>query len=1025
MPTQLQLRRGTNSEMSSFTGAVGELTVNTTNKSLHLHDGSTAGGIEFVRVDLSNSTGSWTLSDGTNTSAIVIGNDTLTVNGTTNQIDVLVGTDSVTLSTPDSGVTAASYGSSTAIPVVTVDAKGRVTGVTTASITAGAADTDELDEGSSNLYFTNARADARITNALKDEDNMASDSATHVPSQQSVKAYVDAQILTKDNSDEIAEGSSNLYYTDARVSTRTDTILNHSNHTNVTVAKVGSELRLSAASSYGDSNVSSYLSSNGFATQTAIVAAITDSAPSTLDTLNELAAALGDDANFSATTATALGLRVSKTADTGAAIMPAGTTAQRPTGAAGHVRYNSDLEQIEAYTDAWVPLGGASTVNADTFTANGSTTAYALSQTVSSEDNLLVFIEGVFQQQDAYSIATASGTTTLTFSAAPSNTNTILVYSFASNIQGSNLNIDTMTGDGSDVTLSLSIAPVNENNTQVFIDGVYQNKSGYSISGSTLTFSTAPPNGSAVEVMTMTQTEVNVPVDGTITSAKLSGDLTTPAALTVTGEITANGGISLIDNKKLTFGTGDDLQVYHDGNNSYINDVGTGNIFLRGANVVLATAGGTKYLEGGSNVLRLYHTGNQRMQTSAAGISVTGTVTATGTSIFDALDISGNVHIQTASAGTVAASSQADDLVIENSAEGGMTIITPDDQSARIRFTSPSTNNDVGGATIFYRQNINKMNTGTGVAGGVLSLQSGAANETIKLASDSNVEMRGSSNVRISLGTAGTSGANNTSNWIRGNSGYLQFNSASSGYNWEIAGANKMMMDSSGNVAIGQASASASLLVQGADQTDGTVRLQAHANKGSRDSHIHYGTNGDWYIRSADTDGKVIINDGGGNLGIGDTTATTTVDLTGAMLMRSNITNIGLGTYTVGNGMTTATGGELEFIHQWTGTMSANDTIAFTYNALAWKSWWFEIILSSTGSNGEIFRAGGYNNNSDGNSVTQGGGASLAVSRSGQANTFTLTLSNTQIHPLMKIRYGCGGGEGPPQIHRAQLVITS
>ena len=49
---------------------------------------------------------------------------------------------------------------------------------------------------STNLYYTDARADARITNALVDEDNMASDSATKVPSQQSVKAYVDASILT-------------------------------------------------------------------------------------------------------------------------------------------------------------------------------------------------------------------------------------------------------------------------------------------------------------------------------------------------------------------------------------------------------------------------------------------------------------------------------------------------------------------------------------------------------------------------------------------------------------------------------------------------------------------------------------------------------------------------------------------------------------------------------------------------------------------------------------------------------------
>ena len=75
--------------------------------------------------------------------------------------------------------------------------------------------TTNLSEGT-NLYFTNARADARITNALVDEDNMVSNSATKLPSQQSVKAYVDSQILTKDNSDEIAEGSSNLYHTTAR-----------------------------------------------------------------------------------------------------------------------------------------------------------------------------------------------------------------------------------------------------------------------------------------------------------------------------------------------------------------------------------------------------------------------------------------------------------------------------------------------------------------------------------------------------------------------------------------------------------------------------------------------------------------------------------------------------------------------------------------------------------------------------------------------------------------------------------------
>ena len=60
----------------------------------------------------------------------------------------------------------------------------------------------------------------------------------------------------------LSEGS-NLYYTDSRVSTRTDTILNHSNHTNVSVSKVGNELRFSAASSYGDSDVTDHLDSLG------------------------------------------------------------------------------------------------------------------------------------------------------------------------------------------------------------------------------------------------------------------------------------------------------------------------------------------------------------------------------------------------------------------------------------------------------------------------------------------------------------------------------------------------------------------------------------------------------------------------------------------------------------------------------------------------------------------------------------------------------------------------------------------
>ena len=66
-----------------------------------------------------------------------------------------------------------------------------------------------------------------------------------------------------------------------------------------------------------------------------------------------------------------------------------------------------------------------------------------------------------------------------------------------------------MTGDGSDTTLTLTSAPVNENATVVTLDGVVQHKSTYSVSGNTLTFSTAPPSGVAVECITWTNTAIN------------------------------------------------------------------------------------------------------------------------------------------------------------------------------------------------------------------------------------------------------------------------------------------------------------------------------------------------------------------------------------------------------------------------------------------------------------------------------------------------------------------------------------
>ncbi len=189
--------------------------------------------------------------------------------------------------------------------------------------------------------------------------------------------------------------------------------------------------------------------------------------------------------------------------------VPVGNTSQRNgSPVAGMFRYNSETGQFEGYSTEWGAIaGGGSGTNMDTniFTGDGSDTTFTLSTAPSTENNLMVFIDGVFQAQNVYSV---SGTT-LTFATAPANGRVITVYHSTTTVGGSNNTLNTMTGDGSDTTLTLSTAPVHENNVSVYFDGVYQSKSNYSVSGTTLTFSTAPPTGVLVEAVTATNTDIS------------------------------------------------------------------------------------------------------------------------------------------------------------------------------------------------------------------------------------------------------------------------------------------------------------------------------------------------------------------------------------------------------------------------------------------------------------------------------------------------------------------------------------
>lgn len=92
--------------------------------------------------------------------------------------------------------------------------------------------------------------------------------------------------------------------------------------------------------------------------------------------------------------------------------------------------------------------------------------------------------------------------------------------------EGHNMTTETFSGNGSTTAFTLAKAPSTINNTQVYINGVYQQKSTYSISGTTLTFSEAPPAGTSnIEVNQALINAAAVPSDGSVTRAKLDSTM--------------------------------------------------------------------------------------------------------------------------------------------------------------------------------------------------------------------------------------------------------------------------------------------------------------------------------------------------------------------------------------------------------------------------------------------------------------------------------------------------------------------
>ena len=157
---------------------------------------------------------------------------------------------------------------------------------------------------------------------------------------------------------------------------------------------------------------------------------------------------------------------------------------------------------------------------------------------------------------------------------------------------GQNREVDDISssfnGSLADFTLqvnSQNVSPGSSNAIIVSLGGVVQNPgTDYTVAASTLTFTTAPASGLSFFGLVLGQSvDTQTIGDASVTATKLASPLDLP------------------DNQKIRFGTGNDLEIFHNSSNSVINDAGTGDLLLQlGGATKFQLASGGVALTGGA-----------------------------------------------------------------------------------------------------------------------------------------------------------------------------------------------------------------------------------------------------------------------------------------------------------------------------------------------------------------------------------------------------------------------------------------
>jgi hypothetical protein len=364
--------------------------------------------------------------------------------------------------------------------------------------------------------------------------------------------------------------------------------------------------------------------------------------------------------------------------------------------------------------------------------------------------------------------------------------------------------------------------------TDVFLNGVKLDKTDYTAtSGTSIVLAEAATLNDTLEVLAFDTFSVF--------SGEFSQDVT------IGGTVTADGGaftgdVTFGDGNKALFGAGSDLQIYHTGSDSVIQDAGQGDLYIKASNN-LWFQGNTsndvmaRFQDNGA--VTLYHDNSAKLATTSTGIDVTGTVTADNYLYLGSP--SGSAFEARSEDNYVTLSAQARNL----NYVGNRHIFLGSDFSERMRIDSSG---NVGIGTILPAD---------------------------KLHVEGNIYLGASSRTIYSGGSANLIFQNNTGNMI-----FSRSNGSSE----------SMRIDSSGNVGIGTSSPLASFDV--ASET-GNVGFNYGTLSSPDRGNLWYDTDGTGWkfnigkVQSGSFTSQITIQDNG-NVGIGTSSPTKKLQISGS-----------------------------------------------------------------------------------------------------------------------------------------------